>query len=472
MRKQPASRLACRLGRRDFLARVAVGGGALVLGSLPHAHGVLGAEVEPVSKTDPVQWLRQYQQRTPLAPPPQITDLSHVKLCYDPGRYCGHPRQGIFKYFGNGEIVIGHNHAPCRYKNDNDARHGANGYHSRAKVLLQRSLDDGHTWPEDQNVVVYDETIPPEAKRAFLYQKDTPREQYDMFRPESVFFFGRTYLPERGKKNTVCFVLRSPDKGHTWEKVPTIVDDPGGVEGYVHKDCPPVVRMPDGKTLLAAMSVGMPGNNPAIYASTDNGLSWKHRCDVVKDLSGIGRFTYAGLLLLPGGQLQCYTLHISPRDRGGGPWNIDGLKDAICVCNSADGGHTWGDPAPIVGKGMDCWKEVGDRAVGSNVYRSPWPMLLNDGRILVLFARRRFPYGIGGTISEDDGKTWSKEFVIRAGGCSVPDIGYPVACQIEDGRIFTAYYYNTPGGTRLTSVRYIAGTFFRVKASETTMMPS
>ncbi|MBN2560809.1 MAG: exo-alpha-sialidase, partial [Phycisphaerae bacterium] len=114
----------------------------------------------------------------------------------------------------------------------------------------------------------------------------------------------------------------------------------------------------------------------------------------------------------------------------------------------------------------------GDRAVGSNVYRSPWPMLLADGRILVLFARRRFPYGIGGTISEDGGKTWSEEFVIRAGGCSVPDIGYPVACQLEDGRIFTAYYYNMPGGTRLTSVRYIAGTFFRVKASETTMMPS
>jgi hypothetical protein len=31
-----------------------------------------------------------------------------------------------------------------------------------------------------------------------------------------------------------------------------------------------------------------------------------------------------------------------------------------------------------------------------------------------------------------------------------------------DGRVFTAYYYNTPGGTRLTAVRYIAGTSFRL----------
>ena len=46
-------------------------------------------------------------------------------------------------------------------------------------------------------------------------------------------------------------------------------------------------------------------------------------------------------------------------------------------------------------------------------YRSPWPMLLKDGRILVLFTRRMPPLGIGGVVSEDEGKTWSQEFVVR-----------------------------------------------------------
>ncbi len=458
MRKQRTNRSEHAIGRRAFLARAVVGGGAVVLGPLPHVRGVFGAETKPARGP---QWLRQYQQHTPLAPPPKISDIHHVKLCYDPKTYCGHPRQGIFKYFGGGEIIVGHNHAPCRYKKRSDARHGADGYHSRAKLLLQRSLDGGQTWPEDQNVVVYDETISPEAKRAFLYQPGAPREQYDMFRDESVFFFGRTYLPERDKKNTVCFALRSADKGHTWEKVPTIVENPGGADRYVHKDCPPVIRMPDGKTLLAAMTVGAPGNNPAIYASTDNGLSWKYRCDVVKDLSGIGRFTYAALLLLPDGQLQCYTLHITPSGYGGDRYEVDGLKDAICVCNSTDGGHTWSEPAPIVGKGRDCWQPVDKRATG-NFYRSPWPVLLADGRLLVLFARRRAPRGIGGTISADGGKSWSEEFVIRAGWCSCWDIGYPVACQLDDGRVFAAYYYNTPGKTSRNAIRYIAGTFFRL----------
>ncbi|MBN2211376.1 MAG: twin-arginine translocation signal domain-containing protein, partial [Sedimentisphaerales bacterium] len=126
-RISPATRV---IGRRDFLAQTVLGGGALALGSLPVANGALGAEAKPVSKTDRSQWLSQTQQRTPLAPPPKITDVSHVKLCYDPGRYCGHPRQGIFKYFGNGEIIVGHNHAPCEYKKRNDASHGADGYHS------------------------------------------------------------------------------------------------------------------------------------------------------------------------------------------------------------------------------------------------------------------------------------------------------------------------------------------------------
>ena len=66
-------------------------------------------------------------------------------------------------------------------------------------------------------------------------------------------------------------------------------------------------------------------------------------------------------------------------------------------------------------------------------------MLLADGRLLVLFGRRRIPYGIGCLFSEDDGANWSSQYVVRADGFS-GDLGYPVATQLDDGRIFTAYY--------------------------------
>jgi hypothetical protein len=89
-------------------------------------------------------------------------------------------------------------------------------------------------------------------------------------------------------------------------------------------------------------------------------------------------------------------------------------------------------------------------------------MLLKDGRILVVFARRRPPYGFGGTLSSDGGKTWSEEFVIRAGDAVCDDMGYPVGCQRDDGRIFIAYYYNAGSQSYEQAVRFIGGTLFNI----------
>ena len=83
-------------------------------------------------------------------------------------------------------------------------------------------------------------------------------------------------------------------------------------------------------------------------------------------------------------------------------------------------------------------------------------MILQDGRILLLFARRKPPYGIGGMISADDGHRWSQEFIVRDDGNMV-DLGYPVATQLEDGRIFTAYYFNHDDGNKFGGSRFIGG---------------
>ena len=64
-------------------------------------------------------------------------------------------------------------------------------------------------------------------------------------------------------------------------------------------------------------------------------------------------------------------------------------------------------------------------------------------------------------ISSDDGRTWSHEFVIRDDAVS-DDVGYPVGCQLKDGRIFTAYYYTLPDGNNFGGTRFIAGSRFRL----------
>jgi hypothetical protein len=212
------------------------------------------------------------------------------------------------------------------------------------------------------------------------------------------------------------------------------------------------VKFPDG-TLMGVMTVAM-ADNPggvAVYGSDDSGLTWEHVAEVNRDSTGWGRPTYAGLLLLPNGRLQCYML------------NIGGLRNAIQMAYSDDGGYSWSEPKPIVAWGQSPWVARRKPSVaGSGVhYRSPWPMRLRDGRIVVIFGRRKPPTGIGLLVSEDDGVTWSAEAIIRDDG-SGGDLSYPVATQLEDGRIFTAYYFMEDDGRKFGGTRHIAGSFFRL----------
>ena len=145
--------------------------------------------------------------------------------------------------------------------------------------------------------------------------------------------------------------------------------------------------------------------------------------------------------------------------------NLAGQRNNVIVLShSDDGGFSWSTPKPIVAWGQSPWAQLSREHVWSGAipgppYRSPWPLHLRDGRIVVIFGRRVAPYGMGLIVSEDEGATWSAEAVIRA-DASDWDLAYPVATQLDDGRIFTAYYYMENDGNNYGGTRYIAGSFF------------
>ena len=433
---------------------------------------------------------------------PELADIRHIKLCYSKDRYCGHPRQsGIFNY-GNGEIAVLHSHAPSRYQVVADIDHSfTTGYASRATILLQRSLDGGETWPTENDVVVWDESRSLEEKRAILHRADEPgvaREQIDLTSPDAAVYFTRAATgPSEANWTRIleCFAFRSGDRGRTWEMVPTRGNHPNG--GRVSRDAHPLVQFPDGTVMGAMYSRGPASGAPyvvSIYGSDDNGLTWEYVAEVARDPTGLGLLVYSGLLLLPSGRLQCYML------------SIGGMRNAIQMAHSDDGGYSWSRPKPIVAWGRSPWaarrkpeaavaksdeyiypawpgdfdsplydlpvKEDGSyfKAVAPPGswwgapgvhYRSPWPMRLRDGQIVVLFARRKRPAGIGLIVSEDEGSTWSAEAIVRD-DASGGDLGYPVATQLDDGRIFTAYYFMEDDGNNFGGTRHIAGSFFRL----------
>lgn len=79
---------------------------------------------------------------------------------------------------------------------------------------------------------------------------------------------------------------------------------------------------------------------------------------------------------------------------------------------------------------------------------------MTDGRILIVYGRRRPPFGIRAAVSEDEGETWSKEIVLRD---DLPNknLGYPSVIEYAPGQFFTAYY-----GEDAEGVTCIQGTYF------------
>jgi hypothetical protein len=386
---------------------------------------------------------------------PRLSDVEHTVIHEDPATYCGHPREVLFERFAGDEIILGHYHAPCRYETPDDVRHVM--YQSRSALLLQRSTDGGRTWPKKDELVLFDQTMSSERKREFLFPPSpAKRERFDMFQPEAAFLFARTYLSNDYERDVpVSFVLRSADRGRTWEKTPSVLPNPRGAGLWFYRHNTPVLRLPERRELLAAFQMAEPDRpgapEPAVFRSGDERMSWRFAARPMVDRTGAGFFAYA-TLLMAGSELHCYALNIARRDE-----TVDGLKNAICLSVSKDAGQTWSEPQPIVNpaRGGGCWK--GPHGETGSVYRSPYPIRLADGTLLVLFARRRMPAGIGGVRSADGGRTWSREFALRDDGAGW-DLGYPVGCQLDDGRIFAAYYFLKPAGTRI-----IAGSFFRIE---------
>jgi hypothetical protein len=391
----------------------------------------------------------------------KLKNIHHITVDYDKRTYCGHPRQqGGMWNFGGGEIAVVYRRAPCKYETDRDVSHSwTDGYMSRSDIVLRRSYDNGQTWLAENDVIVWSNSISLEKKQEFLSQDPAQRKALDMSGPGAMFFMGGTSMllrdPKTGKlvnptpKISGGFQLRSIDKGHTWERVPLPLKN----GGY-----PPVVRLPDG---THARSVG---SGPVYLSlSKDQGMSWqtdwKTLTLIAKDKSGVGRPTYAGLLVLPGGRLQCYFLM------------LEGQFNALGVSESDDL-VTWSEPRPIVRYGHGPW--TARRWTASTYalrtayggwdqrYRSPWPLRLRDGRIVVVFARREYPPSIAVIWSEDAGKTWSDEAIIRD-DASGSDIGYPVVTELEDGRIFTAYYYQLNDGNAFGGTRFIGSSFFELR---------
>jgi hypothetical protein len=240
------------------------------------------------------------------------------------------------------------------------------------------------------------------------------------------------------------YLQHSNDRGRTW-RGPNLVP----AFGFWHVQVKPdyVVRA-DG-TILLFVTVGRGSSSPdakypgrfssrfvAVYGSPDGGRTWRYLSAIqsgTPDEPFIERY-YASPVLLPDGRI-LVALRVQ----------LDGVNHWPEIYESADGGWSW-----------QFVSRVSDWGAPTSLLR------LRDGRLVAVYGYRVPPFGIRARVSEDDGRTWGAELVLRDDGGS-HDLGYPLAVELDDGQVFTAYYFNRaddPVQCDGGGVRHIAGTFF------------
>ncbi len=156
-----------------------------------------------------------------------------------------------------------------------------------------------------------------------------------------------------------------------------------------------------------------------LFASTDRGESWEHRAVIAFDAEGKAGFCETALHLTDDGSLIAFH-------------RTTGLDDGLATSRSRDLGHGW-----------EPWRR--HAVVGHPYDACPLP----DGRLLVCRGYRHKPYGIRARVYDprtqdiDD----APEIVLRDDG-PAPDLGYPWATVLPDGRAMVAYYIADPTGLR------------------------
>ncbi len=387
-------------------------------------------------------------------------DVEHVVVGGGRDLVCHWPRQGGL-WSWDQEVLCAYIESPCDYGDPQGVGHGQAGIWRHGYVRLRRSTDGGANWADAG--IVFDNSQPVDAQRRALCldDRDGPvgpdRESIDLASPDTVALMGRAWcgeehaLPDGGEAwENVTYCFRSPDRGRRWESMPSIL--------WPNHTSTVVELANNVMSLGGARAVcwlvgceGIEGVSPTrlyapqLYASENHGATWDFYSEIARDPTGRIASSYPQVIVLPSGRWLC-TL---------GCWYVAGGARIrwTSICHSDDEGLNWSQPRRI-----HVWSV------------SPYPVLLDDGRIVLSYMRRApDPTGLYAIVSEDDGVSWSppvclRDDTIAAGPRGNVDGGYPVAVQMADGRVFVAYYWqhDDPDVPWYGGRKYIAGTFFRM----------
>lgn len=311
------------------------------------------------------------------------------------------------------------------------------------QVVSLRSFDRGQTWDAEPPQVH-------EFRRIHPSEHDGSGESLaelgplDFTDPDTLVW---TTSSAFGTPESRPYVRVSKDAGRNWSRPYRVpLDGLPSISGNASQ----MVR-PDGRSLLFLTMISKDGwsRRPLVYGSVPDGSGWRFLSFITPKEDPFGaadgdwqctyrfgghRWFYPRGMMLPNGRILC-TLR-SQRDPTGVMWTE--------LYYSDDGGLTWGFLSRI------------------NDFGAPGSLTrMADGRLVCVYGFRLPPFGIRAVVSEDEGRTWGPEIVLRTDGGSW-DLGYPNAFEAEPGRVSAIYYFNSSEDPIQANggVRHIAQTTF------------